>query len=479
VDGAPPDGPLPGRWAVLAVVIAAQTMDLVDAAITNVAGPSIRADLGGAASTLQWLTAAYTLAFAVFLITGARLGDRLGRRRMFLIGAAGFTAMSAGCAAAGSPTVLIALRALQGGFGALMIPQGFGMLREAFAEEEMGKVFATFGPVLGLASIAAPVLAGVLVGADLLGSGWRLVFLVNVPVGVAVLAAGARVLPRVAARPGVGLDPVGMVLVGLAATALVYPLIQGRAEGWPAGMFVILALGACLLAAFVAHSLRRREGGLVEPGLLRNRTYLTGLGVGLMFFGSFAGILLVISLFCQLGEGFSPVHAGLTILPMSVGMTLAMFASFGFVDRLGRRLIHLGAALVALGAAMIALSAAGSASLTSWQLAPGLLVVGLGGGCAFGQLFDFILSGVAMREVGSASGVLNAAQQLSNALGVAVLGTVFFSGLAAGGATHALEITAWACVLPLALAFGGAFLLPRHARTPQGATEEAADPVPA
>jgi EmrB/QacA subfamily drug resistance transporter len=457
-------GPGSSRWAVLAVVLAAQAMDLMDSTIANVAGPSIRRDLGGAGATLQWLSAAYTLAFSVLLITGARLGDRFGRRRVFLVGAAGFTLASAACAAADSPTVLIATRALQGGFGALLVPQGFGMLRETFAEQEMSQVFAAFGPTLGLATIAAPVLAGVLIGADLFGAGWRLVFLINVPVGLIVLATAARVLPRGSVDRRVRLDPVGMVLVGLAATAIVYPLIEGRSQGWPIGMFIVLAIGVTLLAAFVRSTLRRREDGLIEPSLLRNRVYLTGLGVGLMFFGSFAGLLLVVSLFCQLGEGFSPVHAGLTILPMSVGLVIAMLASYGVVERLGRRLIHTGAALVAVGAVVIALTAGGAASVTSWDLAPGLFIVGLGGGCAFGQLFDFILAGVSMREVGSASGVLSASQQLANALGVAVLGTVFFSGLAAGQATHALAVTAWACLVPIVLAFLGTCLLPRRAR---------------
>lgn len=471
-----PEGLSRRRWVVLAVVIAAQAMDLMDSTIAGVAGPSIRRDLGGGAVTLQWLTAAYTLAFAVLLITGGRLGDRFGRRRMFLIGATGFTVASAACAAAGSPTLLIATRALQGGFGALLIPQGFGILRETFAEEEMGRVFAAFGPALGLATIAAPLLAGGLLAADLFGAGWRLVFLINLPVGTAVVAAAARVLPRGRGDRGVGLDPLGIALVGLACTAIVYPLIDGRSQGWSAAIFVVLGGGAALMAVFVAHTLRRRQGGLIEPSLLRNRVYLSGLLVGLMFFGSFAGLLLVISLFCQIGERFSAIHAGLTIVPMSVGLVIAMLASYGVVEQLGRRLIHLGAALVAVGAAAIALVAGGTASVGSWSLAPGLFVVGLGGGCAFGQLFDFILAGVSMAEVGSASGVLSASQQLANSLGVAGLGTLFFAGLAAGGATHALSLTAWACLALAALAFLGTFLLPRHVRTQSDQAPLAAAP---
>ena len=186
----------PLRWFVFAVVIAANIMDLMDATIVNVAGPSIRAALGGSASTLQWLPAGYTLAFAVFLITGARLGDMFGRRRLFLIGSAGFTVMSAACAIAPSPGVLIAFRVLQGSFGALMIPQGFGMLKEVFDEDEMTKVFGAFGPMMGLSILAAPILAGALVEANLWGIGWRLVFLINVPIGIAAFAGAVRVLPR-------------------------------------------------------------------------------------------------------------------------------------------------------------------------------------------------------------------------------------------------------------------------------------------
>src|SRR6201995_1710509 len=223
----------PLRWFVFAVVVAADVMDLMDSTIVNVAGPSIRAALGGSASTLQWLSAGYTLAFAVFLITGARLGDMFGRRRLFLIGSAGFTLMSAACALAPDTTVLILLRALQGGFGALMIPQGFGMLKESFAEDEMSKVFGAFGPMMGLSAPAAPILAGSLVEANLWGVGWRLVFLINVPIGIAAFAGAVRVLPRTVAHPGIRLDVGGMVLVGVALTAIIYPLIQGRADGWP------------------------------------------------------------------------------------------------------------------------------------------------------------------------------------------------------------------------------------------------------
>jgi EmrB/QacA subfamily drug resistance transporter len=458
----------PVRWFVFAVVIAANIMDLMDATIVNVAGPSIRAALGGGASTLQWLPAGYTLAFAVFLITGARLGDMLGRRRLFLVGSAGFTVMSAACSVAPSMGVLITFRVLQGSFGALMIPQGFGMLKEVFAEDEMSKVFGAFGPMMGLSILAAPILAGALVEANLWGIGWRLVFLINVPVGIAAFAGAVRVLPRTVAHPGIRLDTVGMLLIGVALTAIIYPLIQGRTAGWPAWTFVSLAAGALLLGAFVLWERRRRHGDpLIEPGLLTNRRYTSGILVALAFFGAFGGLLLCVSLFAQLGEGFSPIHAGLTLMAMVIGMIAGMGAGFALVARLGRHLLHIGVGIVAAGTVILAVTMTGARTSSTLDLAPGLFLIGLGAGSSIGQLFDFILAGVSMDQVGSASGVLEAVQQLSSALGVAVLGTIFFSAFAHHLPTHALAITAWACLAPIAITFLLLFKLPMHARNPQ------------
>jgi EmrB/QacA subfamily drug resistance transporter len=463
----PPIARNPLRWFVFAVVIAANIMDLMDATIVNIAGPSIRSALGGSVSTLQWLSAGYTLAFAVFLITGARLGDMFGRRRLFLIGSAGFTVMSAACAAAPSSAVLIAFRVLQGAFGALMIPQGFGMLKESFADDEMTKVFGAFGPMMGLSILAAPILAGALVEANLWGIGWRLVFLINVPIGIAAFVGAVRVLPRTVAHPGLRLDVGGMTLIGLALTAVIYPLIQGRAAGWPAWTFVMLGAGALLLGAFVVWERHREGDPLIEPGLLANRTYTSGILVALAFFGAFGGLLLCVSLFAQLGEGFSPIHAGLTLTAMVVGMIAGMGAGFALIGRLGRHLLHLGVAIVAAGTVVLALTVTGADTASTLDLAPGLFLIGLGAGASLGQLFDFILAGVSMDEVGSASGVLEAVQQLSSAVGVAALGTIFFSAFADHLPTQALAITAWACLAPIAVAFTLIFRLPMQAREPQ------------
>jgi MFS family permease len=453
------------RWVVAGVVLAANLMDLLDATIVNVAGPSIHRNLGGGPSTLQWLSAGYTLAFAVLLIAGARLGDIFGRRRFFLIGSAGFTLFSTACAVAPSIGVLIGFRILQGAFGALMIPQGFGLAKQVFIDDiEFNKVMGFFGPATGVAMLGAPVLAGALIDANLWSVGWRLVFLINLPIGALTLALAIRSLPRGASHPNVKLDLGGVWLIGGALVAIIYPLIEGRAEGWPAWCFALLAIGVLLLFAFLRYERRRGQNALIEPTLLRNRTYLSGIAVALALFGAFGGLILCVSLFGQLGEGWSPIHAGLTLTPMVVGMIFGMLGSLALVKRLGRHVLHLGILLIVAGAVWLALMLTNATSATSWDLLPSLVLIGAGVGASIGQLFQFILSSVTMEEVGSASGVLEAVQQLSTALGVAVLGTIFFSTFGHHLPTDALRVTTWACVVPLAVAFALVFRLPMHAR---------------
>ena len=456
------------RWVVLLVVMTANVMDAMDSTIATIAGPSVRRDLGGDASTLQWISAGYTLSFAVLLIAGARLGDIFGRRRVFLIGLSGFTLFSAACAAAPSMPILIASRALQGAFGALMIPQGFGFLKQVFSDQsEFDKAMGFVGPASGVPLLAAPILAGALIDANLWHIGWRLVFLINVPIGVLALLLAIPSLPDSAKRAGLTLDIGGVWLVGLALVAIIYPLIEGRAEGWPIWIFTVLAAGMVLLFVFLRHERRSRDNALIEPSLLRNRTYLSGIAVILFFFGGFAGLLLCVSLFGQLGEGWSPIHAGLTLTPMVTGIIIGMTASFTLVDRLGRHLLHVGILLIASGDVAVALVLTGAHSASSWDLVPGLVLAGVGAGTSFAQLFGFVLNSVNMDEVGSASGVLEATQQLSTSLGVAVLGTVFFSAFDHHLATDALQITAWTCLAPLAAAFALIFRLPMRARDEQ------------
>src|SRR5436190_332772 len=453
-------------WAVLSIVLVAEVMDLVDGTIVNVAAPSIRADLGGSATTLQWMGAAYTLAFAVLLITGARLGDLFGRRRLFMVGIVGFTVSSAICAAAPNSTVLIAARITQGAFGALLIPQGFGMLKEVFDDKELTKAFAVFGPVMGLSAIASPILGGVLTDGDVFGLGWRAIFLVNVPLGIAGLIGALRVMPHTAGTRGTRLDPVGVVLATFAAFAVIYPLVQGRELGWPLWCFALLAAGLAGFALFAMWERRHRERALIEPSLLRNGAFTSGLLVAVCFFACMIGLNLVLSLFCQLGEHFSPLRTGLTLAPFALGIAFTAPASYPLAQRFGRVSMQVGFGVMAAGVALLAVMVHGAGSDVSvWTLVPGEFVAGLGMGIALPPLFDFILAGVESHEVGSASGVLNAVQQFGGALGIAVLATIFFSYLGQRDApVTAMTNTALLSLIPLGLAFLAVFRLPQRAR---------------
>jgi EmrB/QacA subfamily drug resistance transporter len=454
------------RWVVLAVVLVAEVMDLLDTTVITIAAPTIRGDLGGGAAAMQWWAAGYTLAFGVLMIVGGRLGDVFGRRRVFVVGIAGFTLASAACALAPSPDALIVTRVLQGGFGALLIPQGLGVIKTVFPPKEMGGAFAAFGPVMGLAAIAGPVLAGWLAEADLLGTGWRMIFLINVPLGVAGLLGALRFMPESRSPSRISLDPIGVVLISTASLCIVYPLVQGRELGWPAWTFALLVAGVVLLGAFALAERRTRETPMIEPSLLRNRAYTSGLLVGIVFFAGFAGLLMVVSLFLQLGLRFSPEHAGLTLVPMSLGSAITAGGSYALMPRFGRGVLQAG--LVIVVAALAGLAATVShdgAGVSSWDLVPAMLGLGLGLGFVFGPLFNVILAGVTEHEVGSASGTLNAIQQLGNATGVAILATIFFSLLDHGHASpQAMTRTVLIAAGLLVVAFALSFRLPRDAR---------------
>jgi EmrB/QacA subfamily drug resistance transporter len=484
----PPAAPLhPRRWLAFAVALAAAMMDLIDASVANTAAPRIRADLGGSYADLQWIAAAYTLAMAVMLLTGARLGDMFGRRRMLLVGVGGFTAASLACAAAPSPEALIVCRALQGGLGAVMVPQVFGLIRDLFAPAEMGKAFGILGPVAGLSAMLGPIVAGLLIDADLLGTGWRLIFLVNVPVGVAVLVLGRRLLPAGApVARGLRLDLGGVVLAGVGMFMLVFPLVQGRELGWPAWSLGLLAGSVGVLGALGRHVVRRRRAGatpLIEPSILSKPSYVAGVVFALVFLGAMGGIVLILGVFLQAGLGYTPIHASLTTAPWALGGFAGSAAAGMLMPRLGRRLLHAGLVVMAGGLlALCAVLAHVGTSVGSWDFTAPLLVSGLGMGAVFVPLFDIVMAGVEPREMGSASGVLQAMQQLGMSLGVAGVGTVFFGLLGARAGyvadfLHAAEVTSLVAVALLGLAFVVAFGLERgtaHAEPATGALEPVA-----
>lgn len=473
-----PPGP-PGyryRWLGLAVVLCAEVMDLLDSTVTTVAAPTVRRSLGGGTALMQWLTAAYTLAFALGLITGGRLGDLFGRRRMFLVGAAGFTAASVACGLATGPGTLVAARVLQGVFGAVLIPQGFGLLKEMFPPEETGRAFGAFGPVMGLSAVGGPILAGVLIDADLYGTGWRAIFLINLPIGLAAVLGAALFLPTVPAVRGQRLDPLGVLLVGGGLVALLYPLVQGRELGWPWWGFALLGLGVTLLVAFAGHQVRRARAGrdpLVPPALFRRRSFTGGLVLGVVFFTAVMGMLLTLGLYLQLGLGYTPVRASLTTAPNAFGIVVGSILAGTLSARLGRRALHLGLAVIAVGlTGLTVLVTLVGTTLTPWYFTVPLLVVGVGLGLVFAPLFGFVLGEVAGDEVGAGSGVLNAVQQVANATGAAVVGTLFFTVAGthpdATAYTGAVRVVLPVVITVVAVSFALVYLLPKRAAAGAG-----------
>ncbi|MFI7675711.1 MFS transporter [Actinophytocola sp. NPDC049390] len=451
----------PRRWLGLFAILGADLLNLLDSTVGTIAAPAIQADLGGSTATLQWIAAGYTLAMAVGLLVGGRLGDMYGRKRMMIVGVLGFLGASLLCAVAFSPETLLVARVLQGGFGAVMVPQSFGLIRELFGAE-VGKAFALLGPVIGLATVLGPVVAGLLVDADVFGTGWRMVFAINIPLGAFALAVGARVLPdSPPAARGQRLDVRGALLAAAGMFLLVYPLTQGHELGWPLWSFGMLAASVVVLAVFAAT--QRGDGPvLVRLSVFARRSYSSGVVFVVAFFGVITGFSLAVGLFLQLGLGYSPLKASLTMAPWAVGAFVGSAVGASVLAGLGRRVLHLGLGLMTAGLTWLYFSL----SVDGPPVAP-LAVFGAGMGMIFVPLFDIIVGDLADDEVGSASGILTSVQQLGASLGIAVLGTVFFSNVDAPAApafVDAAKVVTLVAIALTAVTFGLGFLLPRKAK---------------
>jgi EmrB/QacA subfamily drug resistance transporter len=468
---APPrDVPQGRNWGVLAVVLVGAFMALLDTAIVNVAVPSIRSDLHVSFGGAELVVTAYTITYACLLITGGRLGDMLGRKRLFIAGIVVFTAASALCGVAPSAGVLIAARAIQGVGGALLYPQVLSVIQVTFTGQALAKALGVFGSVIGIAVVSGQVVGGLLISANISGWDWRPIFLVNVPIGIIGLAAAVIVLPRDHHRdPGERqrtlLDAGGVVLAALFLFCLVVPLLAGRDDGWPAWMIGCLAAALPVLGLFLSWERRlERRGGapLVRLRLFAERGFAAGVPMACLFMLAYGGFVFVLSVYLQSGLGFTPLRAGLTASPSAVAFFLASLAAPRLVPLLGRSLLSLGYGLAALGIlGTSAVAAAAGGHLAPLELTPVLFVTGLGLGLGLTPLVGAIVAGLKPADAGAASGVITTAMQSGNALGVAVLTLVFFSILSpATGAAQAAD--AFADALPIcAAAFVAAAILVR------------------
>lgn len=387
------------RWLALAVVMTATFLDLVDVTIVNIAVPSIQEDLGASFSTVQWVTAAYALTFAIGLITGGRLGDIYGRKRVFLIGISGFTAASALCGLATGSELLVLARVLQGGMAALMVPQVLSIIHVTFPAKDRGKVFGMFGAMIGLGSVSGPMIGALLTQWNLFGLEWRPIFLVNVPVGIAGLILGRRYISESKAAKALRLDLVGVFMASAALLLLLYPLTKGRELGWPVWGFVAMAASLVVFAVFVRyeHAKAGRGGApLVELSLFRVKSFAAGIGVQLTY-GVISGIFFLIwTLYMQTGLGWTPLRAGLTGVPFSLAAAVSAGLSVQvLVPAFGRKVLQAGAVIKIVGVLLYLWEADHyGPAIESWQMALPLAVMGVGMGLIVAPITDSVLSEV-------------------------------------------------------------------------------------
>ncbi|WP_299166294.1 MFS transporter [uncultured Tateyamaria sp.] len=427
------------RWAALTVLFFASFMNLIDVSIVNVALPQIQAETGATPTQIEWVAAIYVLALAVGLLPFGRFGDVFGRRWLFIGGLTGFTLSSAVCGLAPDVETLIAARAVKGVAAAMMVPQVLAIAHVIFPAREKPRVFGLFGTVSSLAVVAGPIAGGALISADIGGLGWRLAFVINIPLGVVALIGARLFVPAMQADSDARPDWIGTVLFTLAAMLLVVPLIEGRSLGWPWWCFAALGASVPAACAFIAFERRRSARGrsaLMPPSLFSNGPYLRRLGLVTLFFSGVPGLFLVLAIFLQSGFGLSALQSGLVTTPFPVGVMLASTTTARFGDRHHSARIAGGAVLLMIG--MIALQSVIKSvgeDLNPYAFALPLLICGFGMGAAIMSLFQVTMSSVAPQDAGAGSGAMQAFQQIGAALGIAVAGQIFFGRLGDGGMT--------------------------------------------
>ncbi|MFF0463153.1 MFS transporter [Streptomyces mexicanus] len=458
----------PRGWRALAVCLIAGFMTLLDVSIVNVALPSLQRGQGASPADVSWVVSGYTLTFGLALVPAGKLGDILGRKPVFLTGLASFTAVSALCAAAPDPTWLVVARLLQGAAGGLLNPQVIGMIQQLFRGPERGRAFGLYGASVALSTAVGPLVGGLLVQAAGVRNGWRWVFLVNLPIGLLALVLGVVYLPRTRPRrTGGGLDLVGVVLLGGGVAAVLLPVIEQAQHA--AVRWWLFGLAAGLLACFVAWEILWRRTGrdpLVDLALLRARSFGLGSAVGSVYFAGYTGLLLILPLSLQQGQGYSALQAGATGLPFALGSALTSTLGGRAVFRFGRPMVLAGITAVVLGLTATAAVSHHPHGALWWYVLGPLLLAGLGSGLVIGPNQTLALADVPPARSGTAAAVLQTGQRIGTSLGTAVAAHLFYGRLAA---THgdfpratSLSLYGAAALTCAALTIGTADLLVRR-----------------
>ncbi|GAA4216105.1 MFS transporter [Actinocatenispora rupis] len=446
----------------LPVLLAAWFMAQFDFFVVNVAAPTFVRELGAGPVALELIVGGYAFTYAAGMVTAGRLGDRYGHRRLFVIGVAAFTVTSLACGLAAGPGQLVAARLAQGLAGALMVPQVLGTITATYPPERRGRAIGWYGVTGGLGSIAGQVLGGLLLVSDVFGLGWRVVFLINVPVGLLTLAL-ARRLPESRVSRARGLDPLGAVgIAGTLALALV-PLTLGRTLGWPAWTVVALCLSPLAALGTVAWQRRLAARGrdpILAPTLFRTRSYVLGILSVLLFMAYFAAFMFTLALLLQDGHGLSAFQAGCAFAPMGVSFGVTALLGARWTTRYGLRVVGIGCATVAAGLLVLA----GTNRLAVVIVA--ITLVGAGNGLILPQLIGAALRGVPPESAGTASAVVSTAQQFAGAAGVTLLGTLFFAVLPGHGTAAAMRATVVVDLVLIAAVAGLVGLLARTGRAP-------------
>lgn len=441
---APPGSTVPALGGLgLFTVLLGAALPLIDFFIVNVALPAIATDLHAGPALLELVVAGYGVAYAVLLVLGGRLGDSFGRRRLFIAGMAAFGLTSLACGLAPNPWVLVGARVAQGAAAALMLPQVLATIHSATAGHRRAKALSLYGATAGLAMVAGQILGGVLVAADIAGTGWRAVFLVNVPVAAAGLLLALRSVPETRSDRPAPVDRPGTLLLAVSLVTLLAPLTEGRAAGWPVWTWASLAVFPFAALAFFLVERRADRAGrtpLVPPSLFALAGMRRALPLLVPFSIGFGGFMFVIAVALQEGLRYGPVEAGATLVPMAVAFFLASLAGPRLVGRYGGRVVTAGAVLQGAGIAALALAVAGTwdSGMTVWALLPGMAMAGFGQGLQMPVLFRLVLADVPGERAGVGSGVMVTTQQSSLALGVATLGTLFLALVPSHGTRDAL-----------------------------------------